>query len=92
MRRICANFDDESLDILEKYSSKYKGSTANLLRRALLCLKKCEELQEKAPWKKIVAYVDKLANMEHMIIDITDGKAIFTEIGQGSEKFWSKGE
>ncbi len=90
MRRICANFDDESLAILEKYSSKYKGSTANLLRRAILCLKNCEELQEKASWKKIVAYVDKLANMEHLIIDIADGKAIFTEIGQGSEKFWSE--
>ena len=90
MRRICANFDDESFAILEKYSSKYKGSTANLLRRALLCLKNCEELQEKASWKKIVAYVDKLANMEHLIIDIADGKAIFTEIGQGSEKFWSE--
>jgi len=49
MRRICANLDDESLAILETYHAKYKGSTANLLRRALKCLKICEEMQEKAP-------------------------------------------
>ena len=88
MRRICANFDDESLEILEKYQTKYKGSVANLLRRALHCLKKFEELREKASYKKIETYVNKLANMEHLIIDIADGKAIFSEIGEGSEKFW----
>ena len=88
MRRICANFDDESLEILEKYQTKYKGSTANLLRRALHCFKKFEELQEKASFEKIETYVNKLANMEHLIIDIADGKAIFSEIGEGSEKFW----
>ena len=55
MRRICANFDDESLAILEKYQAKYKGSTANLIRRALQCLKICEEMQEKAPREYIQA-------------------------------------
>jgi len=90
MKRICANFDEESLDILDQYHAKYKGSTANLLRMALHSLKKLEELQEKAPIEKIEAYVDKLANMEHLIIDIADGKAIFSEIGEGSEKFWDE--
>ena len=88
MRRICANFDDESLDILQKYLTKYKGSTANLLRWALQCLKNYEEAQEKASWENIVAYVDYLAKMEHVIVDIAHWKAIFSEIGDGSEKFW----
>jgi len=88
MRRVCANFDDESLAIIEKYQAKYKGSTANLLRLALRCLKICEEAQEKASLEKITAYIDFLAKMEHVIIDIAVGKAIFSEIGEGSEKFW----
>jgi len=89
-KRVCAYFDEESLAILEKYQTKYKGSTANLLRRALQCLKICEEAQEKAPLEKILIYIDYLAKMEHLIIDIADGKAIFSEIGEGSEKFWDE--
>ena len=88
MRRVCANFDDESLTILEEYLAKYGGSTASLLRRALQCLKITEEAQEKASWDNIVAYVDYLAKMEHVIVDIAHWKAIFSEIGEGSEKFW----
>ena len=90
MRRICANFDDESLAILNKYQEKYKGSTANLIRRALQCLKICEELQEKAPREYINAYVDYLAKMEHLIVDIAHWKVIFSEIGEGSEEFWNE--
>ena len=89
-KRVCAYFDEESLAILEKYQAKYKGSAANLLRKALRCLKNFEELQEKASFERIKTYVNKLANMEHLIIDIADGKAIFTEIGEGSEKFWNE--
>ncbi|RLI63049.1 MAG: hypothetical protein DRO67_06365, partial [Candidatus Asgardarchaeum californiense] len=90
MKRISANFDDESLAILEKYQAKYKGSMSNLLRRALQCLKICEELQEKAPREYIQAYVDYLAKMEHVIVDIAHWKTIFSEIGEGSEEFWDK--
>lgn len=90
MRRICANFDDESLAILETYQAKYKGSTANLLRKALQCLKICEELQEKAPQEYIQAYVDYLAKMEHVILDIAHWKVIFSEIGEGSGEFWGE--
>jgi len=90
MRRVCANFDEESLAIIEKYQAKYKGSTANLLRLALRCLKICEEAQEKASLEKIMTYIDYLAKMEHLLIDIADGKAIFSEIGEGSEKFWDE--
>jgi len=90
MRRICANFDNESLNILETYQAKYKGSTANLIRRALQCLKICEEMQEKAPREYIQAYIDYLAKMEHVIVDIAHWKVIFSEIGEGSEKFWDE--
>ena len=90
MKRICVNLDDESLAIIENYKLKYKGSTANLLRRAIKCLKFCEEAQEKASLEKITAYIDFLAKMEHMIIDIAVGKAIFSEIGEGSENFWNE--
>ena len=90
MKRICANFDDEALAILERYQTKYKGSTANLLRRALQCLKICEEMQEKAPQDYIKVYIDYLAKMEHVIVDIAHWKVIFSEIGEGSEKFWNE--
>ena len=90
MKRICANFDDESLEILNQYLVKYKGSTAHLLRMALQSLKNCEELQEKVPWKNVAAYVDYMGSMEHLIIDIADGQAIFSAIGEGSDKFWKE--
>jgi len=48
---------------------------------ALHSLKKFEELEENVSFDKIETYVKKLANMEHLIIDIADGKAIFAEIG-----------
>ena len=90
MKRICVNFDDESLAIIESYKLKYKGSMANLIRRAIKCLEFCEESQEKASLEKITAYIDFLAKMEHVIIDIAVGKAIFSEIGGGSENFWNE--
>ena len=79
MKRLCAYFDDESTAIIEKYEKKYGGSTAALLRRALQCLKNHEEAQEKTSWEHIVAYVDFLAKMEHVIVDIAHWKSIFTE-------------
>ncbi|MBU0497631.1 MAG: hypothetical protein KKG04_06735 [Candidatus Thermoplasmatota archaeon] len=90
MKRLCAYFDDESVEILEKYSAKYGGSTANLLRRSLQCLKNCEEAQEKTSWDHIIAYVDFLAKMEHVILDIAHWKVLFSQIGDGSDKFWEE--
>jgi hypothetical protein len=90
MRRVCASLDDESLAIIEKYLPKYKCSRANLIRKALRCLEDCEEVQENAPLDKIMIYIDYLVKLEHVILDIADGKAIFSEIGEGSEEFWDK--
>ena len=90
MRRLCAYFDDESLEIIDKYIEKYKGSTASLLRKALLCLKSHEEAEEKVSWESIIAYVDFLAKKEHVIVDIAHWKAIFSEIHEDSEVFWEE--
>jgi len=90
MKRVCASLDDESLAIIEKYLQKYKGSRANIIRKALRCLEDYEKTQEKASLEKITAYIDYLAKLEHVILDIADGKAIFSEIDEGSEEFWDK--
>ena len=90
MERLSVSLDDESIDIIKKYLPKYKGSKANLIRRALEHLKDFEEIQERVPFKDIDIYLDYLAKMEHVIVDIAHWKAIFTEIGSGSEKFWKE--
>jgi hypothetical protein len=38
----------------------------------------------------IQIYIDYLAKMEHVIVDIANWKSIFSEIGNGSEKFWNE--
>ncbi|MFH1013161.1 MAG: hypothetical protein V1769_01485 [Thermoplasmatota archaeon] len=35
-----------------------------------------------------MAYINFLADNEHLIVDIVQWKAIFIEIGEGSKKFW----
>ena len=35
-------------------------------------------------------YIDYLASMEHVIVDIAHWKAIFSEIGEDSEEFWDE--
>ena len=90
MERLSVSLDDESLAIIGKYLEKYKGSKANLLRKALQCLRLTEETQEKAPFEFIRAYIDFLAKMEHVVVDISHWKAIFSEIGEGSETFWNE--
>lgn len=90
MERLSVSLDKESLAIIEKYLAKYKGSKANLIRRALHCLKISEETQEKAPMETIRAYIEYLAKMEHVIVDIAHWKAIFSEIGEGSKEFWDE--
>lgn len=74
---------------MKKYLPKYKGSKANLIRRALEHLQDHEEIQTKASFDDIKIYVDYLGKMEHVIVDIAHWKAIFAEIGDGSEAFWT---
>ena len=90
MKRLSISLDQESLAIIDKYIEKYKGSKANILRKALQCLKMAEETQEKISFKTIKTYIDFLAKMEHVIVDIAHWKTIFTEIGEGSGTFWDE--
>jgi len=90
MERLSISLDKESQDIIKAYLPKYKGSKANLVRRALEHLKDHEEIQKKVAFDSIKVYIDFLANMEHVIVDIAHWKAIFSEIGEGSEKFWDE--
>ena len=90
MERLSISLDDESVNIINKYLPKYKGSKANLIRKALISLKNFENLIEKTDYETIKTYIDFLANMEHVIVDISHWQAIFSEIDEGSEKFWDE--
>jgi hypothetical protein len=89
MERLSISLDDESIAIIEKYLEKYQ-SKANLLRSALQCLKTSEEIQEQAPFGLIRTYINFLAKMEHVVIDIAHWEAMLSEIGEGSEDFWNE--
>jgi hypothetical protein len=88
--RLSVSLSNESIKIIQKYLSKYQGSKADLIRRALIYLDKCEEIQETVDFKTIEAYIDYLAKLEHVIVDISHWKVIFDEIGDGSIKFWEE--
>jgi hypothetical protein len=90
MERLSVSLDTESQVIIKQYISKYKGSKANLIRKALEHLKYHEEIQKKIPFEDIQIYIDYLAKMEHVIVDIAHWKSIFSEIGEGSENFWDE--
>ena len=90
MERLSVSLDEESVNIINQYLPKYKGSKANLIRRALEALKEHQEIQNKVTFDTIKTYVDYLASMEHVIVDIAHWKSIFTEIGDGSQQFWKE--
>lgn len=88
--RLSVSLNDEASNIINKYLPKYGGSKADLIRRALIYLNKCEEIQENVNFKTIEAYIDYLGKLEHVIVDIAHWKEIFNEIGQGSSRFWDE--
>ena len=88
--RLSISLNNESSKIIQKYLPKYQGSKADLIRRALIYLDKCEEIQETVDFKTIEAYIDYLGKLEHVIVDISHWKVIFNEIGSGSNKFWDE--
>ena len=90
MERLSISLDEESQDIIKTFLPKYKGSKASLVRKALEHLKYHEEIQKKVSFENINIYIDYLASMEHVIVDIAHWKAIFSEIGEGSNKFWEE--
>jgi len=89
MNRLSVSLNDKSFEIIQKYSSKYNTSQADIIRRALQVLDLVEEATDKAPMDSILTYIDYLANGEHLILDIVHWKLIFQEMNQvGSKKFW----
>jgi len=90
MERLSISLDEESIEIINKYLPKYQGSKADIIRRALQILNGYEKTIERTSTDNIEAYIEYLAKMEHLIIDIAHCKAIFNEIGEGSEKFWDE--
>jgi len=90
MERLSVSLDQDSLNIIEQYLPKYQGSKADIIRRALQCLNDTENVRKKASLENIKAYVEYLANMEHVIVDIALWKAICNEIGRGTEEFWEE--
>ena len=69
---------------------KYQGSKADLIRRALMYLDKCEEIQKTVDFETVETYIDYLGKLEHVIVDISHWKVIFNEIGEGSSKVWEE--
>jgi hypothetical protein len=90
VERLSVSLNKESADIIQKYLPKYKGSKADLIRRALIYLDKYEGIQDTISLEIIETYIDYLGKMEHVIVDISHWKAIFNEIGEGSIEFWDE--
>ena len=90
VERLSVSLNNESSNIIKKYLPKYKGSKADLIRRALIYLDKYEGIQDNISLEIIETYIDFLGKMEHVIVDISHWKAIFNEIGEGSDDFWNE--
>ena len=90
MRRLSVSLDEESLAIVNEFLSKANVSKAELIREALNCLRNMKKATKEIPLENIWVYINCLAKMEHVIVDIAYLKAIFSEIGEGSEEFWNE--
>ncbi len=90
MERLTISLDPESTAIVNQHIEKYQGSKADIIRKALHYLQEIEQLEQRTPMQTIRVYLDYLANMEHIIVDIALWKAIFSEIKQGSDEFYDE--
>jgi hypothetical protein len=88
MNRLSVSLNEKSLDIIQKYQTKYDTTQADIIRKALYWMNIMEGPAEQVSVQNILTYVDYLANNEHLILDIAHWKSIFIEIGEGSKKFW----
>jgi len=88
MDRLSVSLNDKSLAIIQKYLTKYDTSQADVVRRALQWMDTMETATDRVPLENILSYVDYLADNEHIILDIAHWKTVFTEIDNGSKKFW----
>ncbi|MBN2603878.1 MAG: CopG family transcriptional regulator [Candidatus Thermoplasmatota archaeon] len=93
MKRLSVALDDKSDVMIDSYQSKYNLSKSEIIRRALECLKfEDENVKGRSNLATVSTYIDFLANMEHVVVDIAHWKAIFSEIDEKSERFWNEVE
>ena len=52
MERLSVSLDQDSLNIIEQYLPKYQGSKADIIRRALQCLRDIENVRKKNIFRK----------------------------------------
>ena len=90
MERLTISLDSESTAIVNQHLKLYHGSKADIIRRALHCLQEIEQLEQRTHMKTIRIYLDYLANMEHIIVDIALWKAIFNELKNASDEFYDE--
>ena len=90
MERLSVSLDDKSVKLIKKYENKYETSKAAIIRKALICMDTVEENTQNVSLETIEKYVDYLATMEHIILDIAHWESVWNEIGEGSEKFWNE--
>jgi hypothetical protein len=88
MERLSVSLDERCIKLIDNYTEKYGTSKADIIRKALKNLKNAEEAKKKAKLQDINIYIDFLANMEHVILDIALWDLIFSQIGDSSEEFW----
>ncbi|DAC72194.1 MAG TPA: hypothetical protein DSN98_06420 [Thermoplasmata archaeon] len=88
MDRLSVSLNDKSIATISKYLAKYDTSQADIIRRALQWMDIMETATDKVVLENILAYVDYLADGEHLILDIAHWKSIFIEIDEASKKFW----
>ena len=90
VERLSISLNDDSSKIIQRYLPKYQGSKADIIRRALMYLDKCESIQKTVDFETIEAYIDYLGKLEHVIVDVSHWKILFNEIGEGSSKVWEE--
>jgi hypothetical protein len=88
--RFSVALTNETAEILDKYEKKFDVSKATIIRDALKFYERQHAMKKVVSQDFINAYIDYLASMEHVIVDIAHWKAIFQEINKGSEEFWNK--
>ena len=87
--RLSISLDEESAALINKLQREYKTSKADIVRRAVSYLNVAEE-KGRVSLDSCKAYLDFLSKGEHVIVDVEHWKALFTEIGGGSEEFWEE--
>ncbi len=88
--RLSVSLNERSTAILEKFMTKYSTSNADIVRRGLNCMDIMENVTEKANLEDILAYVDYMADGDHVIIDLAAWKLLCRVVEEGPQNFYDK--